>query len=134
MSERAFNLEAYEESGVFGDPVQCRALMLELAGLLRLTSPERCGLEVGRGYVDGSETAAALEHARVEAWRNLGHRSCCFNDPEVNRTRTVICTLYPMSAEGAVFDEFTNFAEFFLAAGGSNAALHRAIEPTHPGL
>ena len=99
--------------------------MLTLAGELALTVSERKWLEVARRYVQQSATIEELEQSRIVAWDSLGTRSCDFSDPAVNRTRAVICTMFPDSTSNEALDEIINFAQYFVGAGGTDA---RAIE------
>jgi hypothetical protein len=114
-----------EETGALGDARRRRAFMLRLVERLPLSPSEAGWLETARRFADGTATEADLVAARVEAWNSLEGRSCDFADPAVNRTRAVLCALYPDSARDEGLNQICNVEEFFVDAGGEE---HRAVE------
>ena len=114
-----------DETGALGDARRRRVFMLRLVEQLPLSPSEVAWLETARRFADGTATEAELTAARVEAWSSLEGRSCDFADPAVNRTRAVLCALYPDSARDEGLDQICNVEEFFVDAGGEE---HQAVE------
>jgi hypothetical protein len=126
-AEQSFNALAadLEETGALGDARRRRAFTLRLVERLPLSRSEAGWLETARRYADGTATEADLVAARVDAWTSLKGRSCDFADPAVNRTRAVLCALFPDSARDERLEEMLNVKEFFVEAGGEE---HQAVE------
>lgn len=114
-----------EDTHAFRDAKLRRSFVLRLIGQLPLSSAESSWLRTGLQYADGTATESDLEKARVEAWNSLGKRSCDFRDPAVNRTRAVICGLFPDMPAHEALDQVVNVEEFFVGAGGDE---RQAIE------
>jgi hypothetical protein len=114
-----------EETGALGDARRRRVFMLRLVERLPLSPLEVGWLEMARRFADGTATEADLAAARVDAWNSLEGRSCNFADPAVNRTRAVLCALFPDSEPDEGLDKIMNVEEFFVDAGGEE---HQAVE------
>jgi hypothetical protein len=107
-----------DDRGKLADPQIRRVFMLRLLDELPLNASEQAWLAGARQYASGDATDAELEKWRIEAWNSLGTNSCNFTDPSVNRTRAVICVLFPPTTSDEALDEVLNFEEFFVGAGG----------------
>ena len=127
QAEQSFNSLAadLEETGALDDARRRRIFMLRLIERLPLSPSEAGWLETARRYAGGTATEADLVAARVDAWNSLEGRSRDFADPAVNRTRAVICALFPDNERDEGLDEITNVEEFFVDAGGEE---HQAVE------
>lgn len=56
-----------------------------------------------------------LADVRMRLWKQLRHRSCDFDDPEVNAVRLVLCATYDTWERGHLFEALMAVRDFALA-------------------